>query len=119
MMGRGRLGIDRHVSVTPNEDPGVGDVEYDPQADAYYAQFDPAERSANAAVVESVAAVKRADPLDFDPLYRAVDTDALDALVRDAGAKASPGLSVSFRYEGTDVTVRGDGTVVVAPDDDR
>lgn len=98
-------------------DSRISAVEYDPETDAYYATFDPGEVSANAAVVDSVAAVLGRDPLDVDPLYEYVDTDALDALVSAAGRKASPYLSASFRYEDADVTVRADGTVVVEPDD--
>lgn len=105
------------LTVTTNDESGVTDVEYDPAADAYTATFDPDELSVNAAVVESVAAVYHRDPLDIDPLYEYVDTDALDALTRSAPGKRSPYLSTSFRFEDADVTVRGDGTIVIAPDD--
>lgn len=101
-----------------NDDSRVSDVEYDPEIDAYSATFDPDDVSANAAVIDSVAAVLHRDPLDIDPLYEYVDTDSLDALVEAAAGKSSPHLSTSFRFEGTDVTVRGDGTITVAPDDD-
>lgn len=103
--------------MTTNDESGVSDVEYDPAADAYTATFDADELSANTAVVESVAAVHHRDPLDIDPLYEYVDTDALDALIRSAPGKQSPYLSTSFRFEDADVTVRGDGTIVIAPDD--
>lgn len=105
-------------TVTTNDETGVSDVEYDPAIDAYTATFDPESLSANAAVVESVAAVHHRDPLDIDPLYEYVDTDALDAMIRAAGGKRSPYLSTSFRFEDADVTVRGDGTIVIAPDDE-
>lgn len=103
--------------TTNDDDTGITDVEYDPDADAYHATFDPETVSANAAVIESLAAVLHRDPLDIDPLYEYVDTDALDALIRSAGVKSSPYLSTSFRFENADVTVRADGTIIVAPDD--
>lgn len=101
-----------------NDDSRVSDVEYEPDVDAYVATFDPSEVSANAAVVDSVAAVLRRDPLEIDPLYEYVDTDSLDAMIDAASHKSSPYISASFRFEGTDVTVRGDGTVTIEPDDD-
>lgn len=100
-----------------HDDSRVSDVEYDPDADAYYATFDPGGVSATAAVIDSVAAVLHRDALDIDPLYEYVDTDSLDALIDAGGAKASPYLSASFRFEDVDVTVRADGTVIVDPDD--
>lgn len=104
--------------MNDHDDSRISDVEYDPETDAYHATFDPDTVSANAAVIDSVAAVLHRDPLEIDPLYEYVDTDSLDALVRAAADKSSPYLSTSFRFEGTDVTVRGDGTVSVSPDDD-
>ena len=103
--------------VTANDDTPDTDVEYDPEADAYRATFDPLTVSVSTAVIETVAAVLRCDPLDLDPLYEYVDTDSLDSLVRTGQEKNSPYLSTSFRFEDTDVTVRADGTIVVTPDD--
>lgn len=105
-------------TVIHNDDSRISDVEYDPDSDSYHATFDPSEVSANAAVVDSVAAVLRRDPLEIDPLYEYVDTDSLDALIDAARGKSSPYISASFRFAGTDVTVHGDGTVTVEPDDD-
>jgi hypothetical protein len=45
---------------------------------------------------------------DLPQLARAVDPDALDALLDGGGA------SVSFQYAGVDVTAFGDGTLLVA-----
>lgn len=104
--------------MTPSDYPRVPKVEYDPDSDAYHTSFDPTARSANEAVVESVAAVLRRDPLDVDPLYEYVDTDALDALVAAAPGKRSPYLSTSFRFENTGVTVTADGTIRIEPDAD-
>lgn len=65
------------------------------------------------AVVEAVAERVGAEPASLDPpLYGAVDPDALDELLasfRDEGCDGS----VSFRYRGFEVTVHGDGNVVL------
>lgn len=104
--------------MTASDYPTVPTVEYDPDTDAYYTRFDPTVRSANEAVVESVAAVLHRDFLDIDPLYEYVDTDGLDAMVDAAPAKRSPYLSTSFRFENADVTVYGDGRIRIEPDVD-
>jgi hypothetical protein len=61
-------------------------------------------------ILEAVAEVVDEDPLAFDqPLYEAIDPDALDALVRSGGA----GITIEFEYLGTEVVVHGDGQVDV------
>ena len=64
-------------------------------------------------VIEAVAETRDVDPLDLEPLYNAVDPDALDALF---GSKAQPACEpptgeVSFSYEGYDVRVTAAGRV--------
>lgn len=67
----------------------------------------PAEQSTT--VVEAVARRVGSDPLDLPPLFEAVDTDALDALV----ANSTGPIEVTFEYQGYTVTVQGDGRVDV------
>jgi hypothetical protein len=60
-------------------------------------------------VVEAVAAVEDTDPLDLDqPLFDVVDAEALDAVTASA-----TDVSVEFEYQGHDIVVRSDGTVLV------
>lgn len=103
--------------MTSPDDPPTPAVEYDPDSDAYYATFDPTDRSVNEAVVESVAAVLNREPLEIDPLYEYVDPDALEAMIDAAGQKRSPYCSMSFRFEETDVTVGADGRIRIELDD--
>lgn len=63
------------------------------------------------AIVEKVAATKDTDPIELDPLYAAVDPDALNALYRDGFDGR-----VEFRYAGCTVVVDGEGEVRVAAD---
>lgn len=61
-------------------------------------------------VIDALATTTGTDPLELDPLYEAVDPEALDKLFQDdSGAFAV----VSFEYEGHSVEVRGDGTISV------
>ncbi|NHN48657.1 hypothetical protein G9464_13780 [Halostella sp. JP-L12] len=76
------------------------------------------ERSArNETLTESIAIAvadaKGVDPLDLDPLYESVDPDALERFVGETGDAAVDRVTVT--YEGCEVTVRGDRSVVVAP----
>ena len=70
-------------------------------------------RPPSRAVVDAVAVREGVDPADLSgPLYRAVDTDALDALFRaDGPAKLDDGACVRFGYAGYEVTVYADGRV--------
>ena len=70
------------------------------------------ETTPSTAVVETVAAVLDREPTAFDPLFEAVDPEALDAVTLSAD-----GL-VSFRYAGCLVTVATTGTVTVEPESD-
>jgi hypothetical protein len=72
--------------------------------------------SPSGAVVEAVADATGRESLDLPILERAVDTDALDALVaRDTDATTR----VSFTYDEVDVVVDSDGGIVVWTDDAR
>lgn len=66
-------------------------------------------------VVAAVAELTGTEPDALEPLYRAVDPDALDGLFESNGRgfDRSPS-SVSFSYCGCDVAVRGSGVVEVS-----
>lgn len=71
------------------------------------------------AVLEAVATATNRDPIDLPRLHDYVDPDALDALVSTGSADGS--VSVSFDYDGLEVTVDSvDGVELRAPagDDD-
>jgi len=71
------------------------------------------DQSASEAVLEAVAERAGVDVLDLSvPLYDAVDPEALDAFYRTGGDAATP-IRVSFEYCGYEVTVSGDGEVVL------
>ena len=60
-------------------------------------------------IVTEVAAAKGVDQAELTPLYDRVESDALDRVVEsmdDAG-------TVTFEYEGYEVSVRGDGRVEI------
>ena len=74
-------------------------------------RFDPTEPPSEA-VVAAVAAVSGISPTALEPLYDAIEPDALDSLIAHAQRTDSPGEHrVRFSYAGFDVQVRGDGVV--------
>lgn len=62
-------------------------------------------------VIEAVAAVSGTEPTEFEPLYNAVDPDALNKLFASFQTR-SEGL-VSFTLDGYDVTVASSGEIEI------
>lgn len=69
--------------------------------------------SPSTSVIEEVATREGVDPTELDqPLYHAIDPDALDTLVRSSADAPSPSsLSITFTYHGYEVSVSSDGVV--------
>lgn len=65
-------------------------------------------------IVTAIAERTGADPLEMDPLYDAVDVDAIEAIVGSA-----EDATVEFAYHGHTVVVDGDGSVTVTGEADR
>jgi len=64
------------------------------------------------AVVETVSERTDRDPTDLPTLNDVVDTDALNMLCNGDEANGNS-ITISFVYANHDVTVLGDGTVIV------
>jgi len=77
-------------------------------------RYDWSSTSPSTAIVEAVSAAVNREPTAVGPLYEAVDSDALDALVSTSGDGDS--VAVSFVFAGCHVTVRGDGSIIVRAD---
>lgn len=85
------------------------------QSNDYHGQlfsdaFDPGSTDASAAVVHAVTDAANVEPWDLDPLYEAIEPEALNALVGDSDGAP---IAVSFEYQGYEVFVRGRGEVVL------
>jgi len=66
-------------------------------------------------IVSRVAARKGVGPSEIEPLYTAIDPDALEAMFDDADGSVLRDGRLSFRYEGFTVRVSDDGTVDLGP----
>lgn len=103
-----------HLSESPSEQNGRDEVQLD--AEAPKAIFEPsAGGSATEAIVSLVAQEMECDPLELDPLYDAVDPEALDGI---CSATPDSSLRVSFDYAGYTVLVDASGIVQLLPSDD-
>jgi len=88
-----------------------------------------ANESPTEGVVEAVSAVSGLDPVPdetstdgpeetLDPLYTAVDPEALDSVFRRSDADATrSSIHVTFHYHGYEVTVRPERNISVVPVD--
>lgn len=96
----------------PPEGDGVG---YDSVGGTYHAVHDWDEcESIALTVISAVSAVTNTPPLEMEPLFDAVDPDALNSLLRrNSDAATRSGVTVSFRFEGHEVTADASGEVLV------
>ncbi|MBX0286062.1 hypothetical protein EGH22_06965 [Halomicroarcula sp. F28] len=74
------------------------------------------DTSMTVAVVEAVSSFENCEPTALAPLYRVVDTDALDALFATGpGASGDRGCAVSFEFSDSHVTIENSERIVVEP----
>ncbi|GAB3671670.1 HalOD1 output domain-containing protein [Halopiger thermotolerans] len=85
-------------------------VELEVDRNTYRARYDFETTTPTVAVVTLLELVTGREPAELDPLYEAVDPEAMDSLIRGA---RRPDRTVSFIYRTFAVTVRSDGTVTV------
>jgi|AntRauTorcE11898_2_1112593.scaffolds.fasta_scaffold19778_1 hypothetical protein len=83
-------------------------LEFCAESEAYIATYDNDSVSPSMAAVGAVADTLDTDPLELDPLYETVDSDALDGLLRRPGSKT---VEISFTYAGCDITMSDDGRI--------
>ncbi|MFC4551356.1 MULTISPECIES: HalOD1 output domain-containing protein [Halorussus] len=80
-------------------------------AETYRVRYDPdGELELSELIVMAVADASDTDPLDMDPLYDAVDPETVNDFV-DRGGSAGFDGSVTFAFEGYEVTVEASGLV--------
>lgn len=72
------------------------------------------DRTVVEAVVTAIADELAADPLELDPLYDAVDPDALEEIFADCGEASRTVGTVTFESNGCSVTVFASGEVAVS-----
>lgn len=79
------------------------------EGDIFHVTFDPEIESIAGVVTRSVAAIQNSEPHELDPIYDAVDSEALDDLIAAADDEQSGVDEVEFVYEGLEVMIESDG----------
>lgn len=103
-----------HSSLPPSDA-----IEYDPQTNTHRIWLDWSRTEpVSTLVVAAVAKAAGVDTTDLEPLYDAVDPEALDELFKPTGSTGRMINSLSFPYSGHLVTVHGDGKVAVRSPDE-
>jgi len=100
--------VDRHSELDR--------INYDPTTDTYHAQCDwEGPNSSYVTIVETVSAATGQEPTSIEPLYSALDPEALELLLytgRDSN------VHITFTFEECTVSVTGHGEVVVEPENE-
>lgn len=96
-----------------SDDDPVASSREDPET--IRARYDWSSTSPSVAVVDTIAIAANREPESLTPLYEVIDPDALNAVIAPPSGGVASDLSLTFRFEGYDVTVRRDGTVVARP----
>lgn len=66
-------------------------------------------------VITAVADAKDMEPMELDPLYGAIDPDALDALYEQSGLdRTRSPKQLKFTYCGCEVVIDNDATITVS-----
>ena len=92
----------------------VDHVGYDPITDTYHNQYDWEDSNSPClAIVEMVSAVNGQEPTSMEPLYSALDPEALESLLSTAG---DSNVQLTFTFQECTVCVTSSGEVVVEPE---
>lgn len=90
-------------------------VEFDADEESFRVTHDSDRDSTSLAVVAMVATALGRDPLDLTPLHSAIDTEALEKLTAESLGGLQQCDSISFCYEGFEVTVFSEGDIGADP----
>lgn len=90
-------------------------TEFDAESEYFRATYDSTRDSASLAVVAVVSTALGRDPLNLTPLQSVIDTESLDKLATEIFTGHGTVDSISFCYEGFEVTVFGDGSIEAGP----
>jgi|GEM_PF-953438 hypothetical protein len=90
-------------------------IESDRENESFQATYDSTRDSTSLAVVEAVATVLGEDPKTLTPLQTVIDTDALDKLATESATGQIACYSISFSYDGFEITVTDEDVIEATP----
>lgn len=93
----------------------ISAVEFDADDELFHATYDSACDSTSLAIVTVVATALDTELCALSPLQSTLDTEALNNLVSESSTDQGCCDSISFSYEGFEVTVTGEGVIEAVP----
>ncbi|WP_407037414.1 HalOD1 output domain-containing protein [Halovalidus salilacus] len=90
-------------------------IEFDVESESFQATYDSTRDSTSLAVVAVVATARGEEPLALTPLQTVIDTEAFDKLATELATGIGNCDSISFRYDGFDITITSEGIIEAAP----
>ncbi|WP_224449609.1 HalOD1 output domain-containing protein [Haloprofundus salilacus] len=94
------------------------DISYDPEREQYSVKFSRTRDAPSIELIVAIAEIEGRDTDDIEPLYEAIDPDALDAIFQqDSETTAERNGRLSFVFNGRDVTVWSDGRIDISLSD--
>ncbi len=90
-------------------------VEFDTESETFQATYDSTRDSTSFAVVAVVATALQKDQQALTPLQTVIDTDALDKLASESPTGSGNCDTISFRYDGFEVTVTSQDEIEADP----
>jgi len=103
------------VAVNPDLVESLTLIEFDMESESFRATYDSIHESTSLAVVSVVATVLGREPQQLTPLQSVIETDALDKLAGKSTTGPGGCDSISFSYEGFDVTVTSEEVIEAHP----
>lgn len=95
--------------------PSMESVEFVVDDGVYRAEYDSSRDKLSIAVIAAIAAADQRDPHELTPLHYVIDTEALDKLFAPTVSEGQRNGSLSFSYEGFEVTVSSQGVIEAKP----
>lgn len=109
------MGPARTEAVNPDLAESLSLLELDLENESFHATYDSARDPTSLAVIEVVATALGEDPQALTPLQTVIDTDALDNLVTESTSGPGAFDSISFRYDGFEITVTSEAVIEATP----
>ncbi|WP_299233003.1 HalOD1 output domain-containing protein [Natronomonas sp.] len=100
--------------VTTRAGVDLESFEYHPESDTHRARYDRGTTPPSLAVIASVSKALNVGPTELEQLHYAVDSDALDELLRGR-EQTEREVSVRFTIEEHSITVNDRGVISITP----
>ncbi|WP_169302493.1 HalOD1 output domain-containing protein [Halorientalis salina] len=105
-------------AANPEITESLSPIEYNLERDSFQVTFDSTRDSTSLAIVAIVATALDKDPWNLKPLQSVIEVDALNKLTGDSAASLGNCDSISFSYEGLEITVTGEKVIEATPIED-